>query len=298
MMADLRSLCACCVLLLVTVGFGRANEASVADDTRNLTLDLGKGITMKLVLIPAGKFMMGSKLSPAAVVEKFGGKAERHTCEHPRREVTISKPFYMGIHEVTQAQWLTIMATEPWKDKVGVKAGDSHAASWMNSLEAIEFCKKLSTKTGRSIALPTEAQWEYACRAGTTTVFSYGDDPSKMGDYAWYFDNCRAGDEKEEYAHVVGQKKPNAWGLYDMHGNLWEFCRDWYAEDFYAKGPNVDPENTTETKHRAIRGGSWHNGSILGRCAGRNTWTGPKYIHYNYGFRVVVETGSRAQVSR
>ena len=302
-MADLRSLCACCVLLLVTVGFGRANEASVADDTRNLTLDLGKGITMKLVLIPAGKFMMGSKLSPAAVVEKFGGKAERHTCEHPRREVTISKPFYMGIHEVTQAQYRAVMGAETWmakpkpddKDKtkpgvkVKTKSGDNCAASWMTWYEAEEFCKKLSKKTGKKVVIPTEAQWEYACRAGSETVFCFGNDKSKLGEYCWYSENTS--ETSEKYAHPVGQKKPNAWGLYDMHGNVWEYCRDFYGSDFYAKKNKVDPVNTTagKSKTRAVRGGSWYNGPVHLRSAARNSWTGSTYRHYNYGFRVAIE---------
>jgi formylglycine-generating enzyme required for sulfatase activity len=256
------------------------------ENQKSLTLDLGAGVTMKLALIPSGKFLMGSKHSAAEVAQMVGGKETQHTGEHPQHEVTISRPFYMGIHEVTQAQWLAVMGTQSWKDKVWGKPGDSNAASWVNWYEASEFCEKLSKRTGKKVTLPTEAQWEYACRAGTKTVYCFGDDPSKLGDYAWYEENTRK--MGEEYAHPVGRKKPNPWGLYDMHGNVWEWCRDWYAADFYAKANKVDPENTTKTQNRAVRGGSWYNDPRHSRAAGRNSWTGSNYRHYNYGFRVVV----------
>ncbi len=299
-MNGLGSMSACCLGLLLLIGVGCTSEtfgegvtatkaARDAGAAGHITLDLGAGATMKLALVPAGSFLMGSKLSAAEVARIFKGKEERFTDEHPRHEVTISRSFYMGIHEVTQAQWRAVMGTEPWKGKISGKPGDSNAASWMDWHEANEFCRKLSEKTGRKIALPTEAQWEYACRAGTSTVFCFGDDPSKLGDYAWYHDNSRK--TGEAYAHPVGRKKPNAWGLYDMHGNVWEWCRDWYAKDFYAKGKKVDPENATESKRRTVRGGSWHNSPLLSRSAGRNSWCSSDYRHYNYGFRVMVESG-------
>ena len=255
-----------------------------------IALNLGKGATMKLVLIPAGKFMMGRKLSAAEAVRLCGGKEAHYADERPRHEVTISPGapgFYMGVCEVTYSQWRAVMPTEPWAGKVCVKAEADHAASWMNWHEVSEFCQVLSKKTGKKVRLPTEAQWEYACRAGTETVYCFGDDKSKLGDYAWYHDNTRK--TGRSYAHPVGRKKPNAWGLHDMHGNVWEWCRDWYAKEFYATADKVDPENTTETKHRAVRGGSWHNDPSRCRSASRNSWTGPAYRHYNYGFRVVVE---------
>jgi formylglycine-generating enzyme required for sulfatase activity len=253
------------------------------------SIDLGKGQNMKLVLIPAGKFMMGSKFSVKETMSRYGGKPQHLSCEHPYHEVTISKPFYMGVYEVTQAEWKALMGTEPWKDKTQTKAGDKYPASWMTSYQAIEFCKVLSKKTGRKVSLPTEAQWEYACRGGATTAYCYGDDPKKIVDYAWCWLNTRKANPPQIYAHLVGTKKPNAWGLYDMHGNLWEYCSDWYDKDYYARSPKVDPENTTETKLRSVRGGSWHNGSREARSTMRSSWTGPKYVHYNYGFRVVVQ---------
>jgi formylglycine-generating enzyme required for sulfatase activity len=272
-----------CLGLLLSTGIANTIGAP-ADD---LTLDLGKGVTMKMVLIPAGKVMMGGNVSAVDVAKLYKAKEAHFVNEHPRHEVTISKPFYMGIYEVSQLQWRAVMGTETWKDKVAVKTGNDYAASWMTWYEANEFCEKLSKRIGKKVSLPTEAQWEYACRAGTTTVFCFGDDISKLGDYAWFQDNSRK--IGEEYAHAVGQKKPNAWGLYDMHGNVWEWCKDFYAKDFYVQGGEVDPENTTEAQQRNVRGGSWHNDPRHCRSAARNSWTGSKYVHYNYGFRVIVE---------
>jgi formylglycine-generating enzyme required for sulfatase activity len=221
--------------------------AIVACDALVFDLGLGKGVTMKLVFVPAGKFMMGSLKT----------EAFRSKDEGPLREVTISKPFYMGVYEVTQAQWYTVMGTKPWKDRIDSKAGVDKAASCVNWKDAAKFCEILSKKTGKKVTLPTEAQWEYACRAGSKTTYCYSDDALKLGDYAWYSANAyRKG---EMYAHAVGRLKPNVFGLYDMHGNVWEWCRDWYEEKFYAKAKNIDPENTTKPRIvcRVLRGGSW-----------------------------------------
>lgn len=305
-MNEVKNVRAYCLMLLLLLGvgcFGTAasgrdvatNEtASNAVAARQLALDLGKGVTMKLAFIPAGKFKMGNNLSAEETTRRYGGKGqeEKLADEYPCREVTISKPFFMGIHEVSQAEWSAVMGTEPWKEKTQTVSGDDYPASWVTSYDAIEFCKKLSEKTGRKVSLPTEAQWEYACRAGSETAFSFGDDASKIDDYAWHWGNAR--NAGEAYAHRVGQKKPNAWGLYDMHGNVWEVCSDWYDKDFYAKAPGVDPENTTETALRSTRGGSWHNGARVNRSSCRSSWTGPGYVHYNYGFRVVVAADSAA----
>ena len=143
--------------------------------------------------------------------------------------------------------------------------------------------------TGKKIALPTEAQWEYACRAGTGTAYCFGDDASKLGDYAWYRKNAWLVDER--YVHLVGQKKPNAWGLYDMHGNVTEWCRDLYDKRYYAKGKHVDPENTTEPKHRVVRGGTWYDYYGRVRSAYRDHQD-PSERYYCNGFRVVVELDS------
>ena len=258
----------------------------------NDTLDLGKGVTMKVVLIPAGKFMMGSKFSAADTAQKYGGPKDFHTNEHPQHEVTISRSFYIGLYEVTQTQWRAVMGTEPWDGLECAKSGDNNAASYISWEDATKFCKALSEKTGRKVELPTEAQWEYACRAGATTVYCFGDDVSKLGDYAWYYENAR--DKDEKYAHAVGRKKPNAFGLYDMHGNVYEWCRDWYDGEFYGKAKDVDPENTTGTEFRVLRGGSWYTLDEHSRAANRSAGSIDEHFEFN-GFRVVVVSGSGAE---
>jgi formylglycine-generating enzyme required for sulfatase activity len=285
------------LLAFEPVAFGQAENPGGDTVTKHLALDLGKDVSMKLVLIPAGKFKMGNHDTPAETVKKVGGKDEHLANEYPVHEVTISKPFYMGIYELTQTQWKAVMGTEPWMTETGEgeKMGrlqprpqgvDDYPAVWMSSYDAIEFCRTLSKKTGRTVCLPTEAQWEYACRAGSTTTFSFGDDLSKLIDHGWYGGAAR--DPKADYAHRVGQKKPNAWGLYDMHGNVWEFCSDWYDKDYYSRSPSVDPENTTETDLRCLRSGSFHSVPTVSRSAQRARWVGPKAVRYNYGIRVVV----------
>ncbi|MCP4379560.1 MAG: formylglycine-generating enzyme family protein [bacterium] len=252
----------------------------------NNTLDLGKGVTMQLVLIPPGKFLMGT-VNPR-VEEKNEG---------PQHEVTISKPFYMGVQEVTQAQWVTLMGTEPWTKwadvphvKTFVKSHADNAASYISWNNASKFCRMLSKKTGRKVTLPTEAQWEYACRAGSKAAYCFGNNESEVGDYAWYMGNTR--DMGQEYAHAAGKKKPNAWGLHDMHGNVWEWCRDWYDSRFYAKANNVDPENTKEAvdEVRALRGGSWECPDDWCRAAIRNS-ASAGYASPSMGFRVILAVG-------
>ena len=244
---------------------------------KEMTLDLGNDVKMKFVLIPAGKFAMGSPKDERG----------RKDGEGPQHEVTITRPFYMGACEVSQQQWLAIMDIKPWEGKISGKEGDQYSASWLNCHEAMEFCEKLSKKTGKKVNLPTEAQWEYACRAGSDKMFCFGDDLSKLGEYTWFTENSRKVDEP--YAHAIGTKKPNAWGLYDMHGNVWEWCRDKYSKDFYASGNKVDPENTGDSPFQAVRGGSWHNDFVWLRSAARCSWNGKNYRHYNYGFRVMAE---------
>ncbi len=221
-------------------------STSLSSDKKTLEFQFSNGVIMKLVLIPAGKFMMGSPETETG----------RDDDEGPQREVTISRPFYLGVYEVTQAQWRAVMGTLPWKGKYrDTKSADNNAADFITWNRASEFCRLLSKKTGRKAVLPTEAQWEYACRAGSKTAYNFGDDVSKLGDYAWYESNAYVNDVDGTSVHVVGQKKPNAFGLYDMHGNAWECCQDWYEEKFYEGKNSVDPKNTTETRKRVTRGG-------------------------------------------
>ena len=273
-----------CLLLL----FLGCVAAAHAEQPKQLTLELAKGVTMKMALIPAGEFMMGSKLTPEQTAKAYGGRAANYANEHPRHKVKITEPFYMGVFEVTQSQWEAVMDTKPYDGKMVTKIGPDYPAGWVHWEEASEFCRKLSKKIGKTVALPTEAQWEYACRAGSDTVFCYGDDPEKLSDYGWWRGNMVDGKKDKSFARKGGLKKPNAWGLYDIHGNVWEWCRDWYSKDFYASGKNVAPVYSEEGKTRTVRGGSWYNGATNLRSAGRNSWCGPKYRHYNYGFRAIM----------
>jgi formylglycine-generating enzyme required for sulfatase activity len=199
---------------------------------------LGGGVKMELVLIPAGSFTMGDDT------------------EEPAHKVTITKSFYMGKYEVTQAQWEAVMGQNPSRYRKFKKVNNPvEQVSW----EACQaFLKKLDEKFGKfavKFRLPTEAQWEYACRAGSTSKYSFGDQGSDLGEYGWFegnslvvgFGRC---------PHPVGEKKPNAWGLYDMHGNVSEWCADWYDGGYYKESPPDDPSGPSSGSSRVVRGGS------------------------------------------
>jgi formylglycine-generating enzyme required for sulfatase activity len=232
-------------------------------------------IGMKFNKIPAGTFLMGS---PETEEGRYGNQHQH--------EVTITKAFYMQTTEVTQGQWKALMGTEPWTGNSTVKAGPNYAASYVNWNDAVAYCKKLSEKEGKTYRLPTEAEWEYACRAGTQTTWSFGNDENKLGDHAWYDKN--AGDIGERYAHQVGLKKPNAFGLYDMHGNVFEWCHDYYGEDYYKSSPEKDPTGPTSGSSRVLRGGSWNYSTRNTRSAYRVSNDADVRHDYN-GFRVVRE---------
>jgi len=222
-------------------------------------IDLGGGVTMRLVFIPAGKFMMGE--------------------EEDQHEVTISKPFYVGVTEVTQAQYEAVMGTNPSDFK-----GATNPVETVSWNDATEFCKKLPEKTRQTVRLPTEAEWEYACRAGSKTGFSFGDADEGLGDYAWY------GANGGRTTHPVGQKKPNAWGLFDMHGNVWEWCADWYGD--YPKGAATDPQGPASGRFKFLRGGAWHSSPSHCRSASRDC-DSPDYRYaIPSGFRVVVSVSA------
>jgi formylglycine-generating enzyme required for sulfatase activity len=231
----------------------------------SLTLDLGNRVTVKLVRIRPGTFMMGSPDSEQG----------RDMNEGPQHEVTISKPFYMGVTEVTQAQYEAVMGGNPSIFKGATNPADN--ISWN---DATEFCKKLSEKTGKKVRLPTEAEWEYACRAGSKTKFCFGDSDAGLADYAWY--KANSGDT----THPVGQKKPNAWGLYDMHGNVWEWCANWLGD--YPKGVVTDPQGPETGSAPVLRGGGWGDFPPVCRPALRFK-RNSGYRYSNVGLRAVVE---------
>jgi formylglycine-generating enzyme len=185
--------------------------------------------------------MMGTTEEEAQRLESEGLWDGRFVWKQPAQQVTISRGFYLGKFEITQTQWEGVMSTRPWSGKDFVQDDPNHPAANILFDELREFVQRLNTTAGEEIyRLPTEAEWEYACRAGTTTRWSFGDDEDLLDEYAWY--NANTCDVGECYAHAVGTKQPNPWGLYDMHGNVREWMQDWFAPDYYSESPEVDPQ--------------------------------------------------------
>jgi formylglycine-generating enzyme required for sulfatase activity len=229
-------------------------------------IDLGAGVRMEFVLIPAGEFDMGS---PSSEQNRSGD-------EGPVHRVKISKPFYMGKFPVTQEQYKAIIGKNP-SDFSG-KNLPVESVSWA---DAVRFCRKLSSRENKTYRLPTEAEWEYACRAGTQARFCFGDDESSLDAYAWYADNS------DYKTHPVGQKQANAFDLYDMHGNVREWCSDWYDENYYSQSPSSDPQGPDTGSSRVLRGGSWFFNPRRCRSADRDGL--PPVCRSNLsGFRVVL----------
>jgi formylglycine-generating enzyme required for sulfatase activity/tRNA A-37 threonylcarbamoyl transferase component Bud32 len=230
------------------------------------SVDLGKGVSLELVLIPPGEFLMGSPKSE----EGQGSDETQH-------RVRITRPFYIGKYAVTQEQWEAVMGKNPASFKGARNPVD--LVSWE---DCQEFVGKLSGRGGNgSFALPTEAEWEYACRAGTATGYCCGDHESGLADYAWNYSNSGS------VTHPVGEKKPNAWGLYDMHGNVWEWCQDWYDADYYKTSPKDDPPGARTGELRVLRGGSWCGYPGDCRSAFRNGGY-PSYRSFDVGVRLCV----------
>lgn len=226
-------------------------------------------IGMVLTKIPAGTFLMGE--DPSLSGE---GKAD----ERPQHKVTISKPFYIGVHEVTQKQWQEVMGSNPSRHKQENAPVDS--VSWN---DAQTFIKKLNEREGHGrYRLPTEAEWEYAARAGTTTRYFWGNDPAKLTDHAWVTANAGG------TTHPVGLKKANAFGLHDTSGNVREWVNDWYADDYYEHSPEVDPQGPESGYGRAYKGGSKDGAEFPTRSSYRWRET-PDTRVQNLGFRIVMD---------
>lgn len=229
-------------------------------------------IGMKLALIPAGEFLMGSPESEL-------GFGDKHVEDEQQHRVRITRPFYLGVYEVTQAEYRAVVGKNPsafntaGRKKQDVAAMDTDRFPVVNVSwdEAVEFCQKLSQKDGKRYRLPTEAEWEYACRAGTTNPFSFG--ASCNGGEANCDGNVPYGTAtKGPYLKrptTVGSYQPSAFGLYDMHGNVWEWCSDWYDEKYYAVSPLENPEGPSSGSFRVDRGGGWSGFPVLCRSADR-----------------------------
>jgi formylglycine-generating enzyme required for sulfatase activity len=314
------------------------------------TLDLGDGVKLELVLIPAGKFIMGTPepepvgeegfitqiavgvaalalssgvllvmlafvivravrekhrpqvslarllvLAVLAGVGLLGGLHSFYTahaqseyeaamarfkisynCEKPAHEVTLTKPFYLGKYEVTQEQYQQVMGANPSRFK-----GRDLPVEQVSWNDAQEFCKKVSDKTGSVVRLPTDAEWERACRAGTKTTYYTGDAETDLDRAGWYEKNSKWA------THPVGQKTPNAWGVYDMHGNVWETCADRF--EAYKSDPAVDPQGTAQYQGCVLRGGSWNYGpKTCGAAFRAEDIPGPRGINLGHGFRVAM----------
>jgi len=234
----------------------------IAEPAINTTFD--NTIGMEFVLIPAGNFYMGSP----------SDEEGRLINEGPVHEVQITQAFYMGKYEVTQEEWIEIMGVSPSLLKDDRLPAES--ISW-NQIQ--EFITKLNERENTNkYRLPSEAEWEYAARAGTTTRYSFGDDELELDDYAWYSDNKKG-------SHPVGQKLPNPWGLYDMHGNVWEVVQDGF-HDNYNNAPLDGSVWETVNRNFISRGGSWDNDANLLRSASRHR-NEPGDRNFLTGFRIV-----------
>jgi uncharacterized protein (TIGR02996 family) len=266
-------------------------RALLAEGVMPCVPQLTNSIGMLLAHIPAGKFQMGSPED----------EKNREADEGPQHEVVITESFFLGVYPITQEQYQTVMGenSSHFTDRSGLEYMASlrriypvEQVSWE---EAVEFCRRLSvraeeTSARRTYRLPTEAEWEYACRAGAacSTSFFFGDSLSSTqanfnGDYP--YGDAGLGPNLQRPS-VVGSYQPNAFGLYDMHGNVWEWCRDWYDENYYSQSPAQDPKGPEQGAFRVLRGGSWFNPGADCRSAVRGEGEPGNRNHY-IGFRVV-----------
>jgi len=257
-------------------------KQSLGTDTQtwNITTPLSEPITSllnSLVTIPAGTFMMGS-------TDDENGYAQ---CTTPVHQVTL-QAFDIGAYEVTQAQYLAVMGINPSLFQVvnGHPGSDNRPVEMVTWYDARAFCTALSTLTGRTFTLPSEAQWEYACRAGSTTLYSFGEYDGLLGDYAWYGANSSYSGGSWGGTHPVGTKLPNPWGLYDMMGNVWELCLDSWHDNYTGAPTDGSAWEPDTGSVRVLRGGSWYDDSPwIFRSALRIYLPGSGYL--TIGFRVL-----------
>jgi formylglycine-generating enzyme required for sulfatase activity len=221
-----------------------------------------------MVLIPAGSFLMGSN--------------DGEDDERPIHNVLLNS-FELGKYEVTQGQWVGLMETRPWQGSEYVEEGDNFPVVNVSWYQVKEFIRKLNRASGKRFRMPTEAEWEYACRAGSRTRFFYGSFKLKLSQYAWYYDN--AFKKQEMHPHQVGKLKPNKWDLYDMMGNVYEWCSDWYKRNYYNKSPVQNPKGPKHSAYKVVRGGDWARTDYFLRVSSRRYYH-PHFKDINVGFRL------------
>jgi formylglycine-generating enzyme required for sulfatase activity len=254
--------------LLLSWAVRQSTAVPVPPEAAEAPKSITNSIGLKLVMIPSGEFQMGT-----AEKEETGFLHEK-----PQHSVRISKPFYMGIYEVTQGQFAKLMKENPSR----YKTGPDYPVEQVTWEEAVEFCKRLSElaaekEAKRVYRLPTEAEWEYACRGGSTTQFHCGDAlTAKQANF----------DREVGKPAKVGSYAPNAFGLYDMHGNVWEWCADWFDSGYYTSDAQDDPSGAESAGSRVIRGGGWYSEADRCRAAARDSFT-PTHRFNDIGFRVV-----------
>lgn len=250
-------------------------------------------VGVKFRLVPAGKFKMGSpreEIDRCVKLVGDGWQKDALPTEGPEHEVEITRPFFMGTTEVTIAQFRRFVEANPthkvgderWKEP-GFDQVDDQPVVWVSWNNAVDFCRWLSEKEGKKYRLPTEAEWEYCCRAGKPgTRYGFGNEELDLRWYAWNTSNSAG------KTHPVGKLKANEWGLYDMHGNAWEWCQDVYQERYYQTSPKQDPEGPSTSGERVIRGGSYYDVPVYCRSAFR-LHHAPEFRNINLGFRIVCE---------
>jgi formylglycine-generating enzyme required for sulfatase activity len=263
--------------------FPKSNEALIAqkagedgniDRFKNKDVSLKRSfknlIGQKFVYIRPGSFMMGSN--------------SYDLDEKPVHRVTLTRGFYMQTTEVTQGQWLEIMGTRPWSGKKYLQERRDKPAVYISWRDVKMFIRRLNLRDVKRYRLPTEAEWEYACRAGSNSMYSFGDTQYRLGEYAWYRKN--AWDMGKKYGHSVGTKRPNLWGLYNMHGNVYEWCEDWYNKNYYLSSSVTDPMGPSSGSYRVLRGVSWADSANSCRSSNRNRSKPDQRDSYT-GFRLV-----------
>ncbi len=226
-----------------------------------------------LVPIPGGSFIMGSN--------------EGEDDERPIHNVLVDG-FLMGKYEITRQQWYQLMGTRPWADLKYVGTNENSPVMNVDWYDVRDFIKRLNKLSGENFRLPTEAEWEYACRAGSTARFFHGSLKMNLSGYAWFYDN--AFKKGNMHAHEVGTRKPNKWQLHDMLGNVYEWCSDWYSRNYYNKSPVSNPKGPIYGTYKVVRGGDWARTDYFLRVASRRYYS-PHYKDVNVGFRLAKSIG-------